>query len=187
MPEYLAPGVFVEEVSFRAKSIEGVSTSTCGFVGPTRKGPIQDIPELITNFGEFERTFGSYTPLLFQAGVPTPNYMTHAVWSFFENGGRRLYVARTYVPRADNAGQPVPRTASHTVPGTFSINARHPGSGYNGMVHVYQKTTRIAGRIPLSKAKPGALIRVSTTDVTDESDLAAATPAQLDGGQRPFF
>ena len=28
MPEYLAPGVFVEETSFRHKPIEGVSTST---------------------------------------------------------------------------------------------------------------------------------------------------------------
>ena len=26
MPEYLSPGVYVEEVSFRAKSIEGVPT-----------------------------------------------------------------------------------------------------------------------------------------------------------------
>ena len=39
MPEYLAPGVYVEEVSFRSKSIEGVSTTTTGFVGPTRYGP----------------------------------------------------------------------------------------------------------------------------------------------------
>ena len=31
MPEYLAPGVYVEEVSYRSKSIEGVSTSTNGF------------------------------------------------------------------------------------------------------------------------------------------------------------
>ena len=30
MPEYLAPGVFVEETSFRAKTIEGVSTTTTG-------------------------------------------------------------------------------------------------------------------------------------------------------------
>ena len=36
MPEYLAPGVYVEEVSFRSKSIEGVSTTTTGFVGPAR-------------------------------------------------------------------------------------------------------------------------------------------------------
>ena len=40
MPEYLAPGVYVEETSFRAKSIEGVGTSTTAFVGPTRKGPM---------------------------------------------------------------------------------------------------------------------------------------------------
>ena len=30
----------MEETSFRAKSIEGVGTSTTAFVGPTRKGPI---------------------------------------------------------------------------------------------------------------------------------------------------
>ena len=39
MPEYLAPGVYVEEVSFRSKSIEGVSTTTTGFVGLARYGP----------------------------------------------------------------------------------------------------------------------------------------------------
>ena len=33
MPEYLAPGVYVEEVSFRSKSIEGVPTSTTGYAG----------------------------------------------------------------------------------------------------------------------------------------------------------
>ena len=36
MPEYLAPGVYIEEVSFRSKSIEGVPTSTTGFVGLAR-------------------------------------------------------------------------------------------------------------------------------------------------------
>ena len=40
MPEYLAPGVFVDELNFRGKSIEGVSTSTTGFIGPTGFGPI---------------------------------------------------------------------------------------------------------------------------------------------------
>ena len=61
MPEYLAPGVYVEETSFRAKSIEGVGTSTTAFVGPTRKGPYradadsQETPELLTSFGDFLR------------------------------------------------------------------------------------------------------------------------------------
>ncbi|WP_341644906.1 hypothetical protein [Thauera sp. SDU_THAU2] len=38
MPEYLAPGVFIEETSFRNKSIEGVGTSVAALIGPTRSG-----------------------------------------------------------------------------------------------------------------------------------------------------
>ena len=33
MPEYLHPGVYIEETSFRGKPIQGVGTSTAGFVG----------------------------------------------------------------------------------------------------------------------------------------------------------
>ncbi|HKL83090.1 MAG TPA: hypothetical protein VJ879_11290, partial [Desulfobacter sp.] len=97
MPEYLAPGVYVEEVSFRSKSIEGVGTSTCGFVGPTRKGPYNATPELITSFGEYQRVYGGFTDLNFN-GSSVTNHMTHAVRAFFDNGGRRLYISRTYVP-----------------------------------------------------------------------------------------
>ena len=65
MPEYLAPGVYVEETSFRSKSIEGVSTSTTAFVGLTSRGPIfdpikpnaNDIPEVLTSFADFESTY----------------------------------------------------------------------------------------------------------------------------------
>ena len=35
MPEYLGPGVYVEEIPFESHPIEGVSTSTPGFVGTT--------------------------------------------------------------------------------------------------------------------------------------------------------
>ena len=38
MPEYLAPGVYVEETNYRSKSIEGVSTSTRGLLGSIRRG-----------------------------------------------------------------------------------------------------------------------------------------------------
>ena len=69
MPEYLAPGVYVEETSFRAKSIEGVGTSTTAFVGPTRKGPFRagdetpETPELLTSYGDFERIYGGFADL----------------------------------------------------------------------------------------------------------------------------
>jgi phage tail sheath protein FI len=103
MPEYLAPGVYVEEVSFRSKSIEGVSTSTTGFVGPTRFGPTDGEPELITSFNQFERIFGGLDPLEYYAvgnysAAPTSldNFLAHAVRAFFDNGGARLYIARAY-------------------------------------------------------------------------------------------
>src|SRR5580765_8179741 len=104
MPEYLAPGVYVEETSFRAKSIEGVGTSTTAFVGPTRKGPVSSTrrnaagnppasPELLTSFGDFVRTYGGLQDLPL-GGTPQTNYLGHAVLNFFNEGGSRLYVAR---------------------------------------------------------------------------------------------
>ena len=57
MAEYLSPGVYVEEVEGGTKAIEGVSTSTAAFVGPTERGPVS--PRLITSFSEFRRHYGS--------------------------------------------------------------------------------------------------------------------------------
>ncbi len=104
MPEYLAPGVYVEETSFRAKSIEGVGTSTTAFVGPTRKGPVASTrrgadgnpptpPELITSFGDFVRVYGGLQDLPLGGSART-NHVAHAVLNFFNEGGVRLYVAR---------------------------------------------------------------------------------------------
>jgi phage tail sheath protein FI len=130
MPEYLAPGVYVEETSFRAKLIEGVSTTTTAFVGPARYGPVREEPEVLTSLLEFERVYGDRRKLAFAdatsyvvPGDPDPtanvrpadamdNYLWHAVRAFFENGGARLYVKRVFrpVPVADDAnrtpGQP---------------------------------------------------------------------------------
>ena len=39
MPEYLTPGVYIEEFEIGARPIEGVSTSTAGFLGQTERGP----------------------------------------------------------------------------------------------------------------------------------------------------
>jgi phage tail sheath protein FI len=100
MPEYLAPGVFVEEVSYRSKSIEGVSTTTTGFVGPTRYGPIEIEPDVITNVTEFERVYGDGRQLVFGDTV-LHNYVWHGVRAFFEEGGKRLYVARAFCPSID--------------------------------------------------------------------------------------
>jgi len=97
MPEYLAPGVFVEEVSYRSKSIEGVSTTTTGFVGPTRYGPVDMAPDIITSVLEFERVYGDRLQLAY-TDASMDNYVWHAVRAFFEEGGKRLYVSRVFRP-----------------------------------------------------------------------------------------
>lgn len=85
MPEYLAPGVFIEEISTRAKPIEGVGTSTAGFVGPTERGP--EYPRLVTSWLEFQRWYGTYLPT-------TVSYMPYCIQGFFDNGGQRCFVGR---------------------------------------------------------------------------------------------
>ncbi len=101
MPEYLAPGVYIEETSFRAKSIEGVSTTTTGFVGPARYGPVDLEADIITSLVEYERVYGDRQPLNFE-GASQPNFLWHAVRAFFEEGGKRLYVGRVFRPLGAN-------------------------------------------------------------------------------------
>ena len=87
MPEYLSPGVYIEELA-GPKPIEGVGTSTGAFVGIAERGPIND-PQLITNMTQFGDTFGNFLPGAFLA---------HAVRHFFTEGGTRCYVIRAFRP-----------------------------------------------------------------------------------------
>lgn len=99
MAEYLAPGVYVEETSFRQKSIAGVGTSTAAFVGMTSRGPLisaKNPPPLLTSFADFEQIYGGFEELVIgtTADKYKINYIAHAAEAFFNNGGGRLYVAR---------------------------------------------------------------------------------------------
>lgn len=98
MPEYLAPGVYVEETSFRSKSIEGVSTTTTGFVGATRFGPTSGVPELLTSLSDFERIYGSLDPLMYEDIGESIGFTAQGVRAYFENGGQLLYVSRLFKP-----------------------------------------------------------------------------------------
>src|SRR5437868_5285031 len=90
MPEYLAPGVYVEEVDTGDKPIEGVSTSTAGMVGVTTRGPV-GVPTLVTSVADFQRQFGGR---LDYHTYTTTSYLPLAVEGFFNNGGKRVYVVR---------------------------------------------------------------------------------------------
>ncbi len=121
MPEYLYPGVYVEEVDTGNKPIEGVSTSTVGFLGITERGPLA--PTLITSYSEFVRLYGTYynEPPTAPATTATPRYLAYAVEGFFQNGGRRCFVARV----AGASGG----TASVPVDSKLTFTALGPGAG----------------------------------------------------------
>lgn len=115
MPEYLAPGVYVEEIETGPQPIEGVATSTAAFLGETERGPLQ--PRLVTSYGEYQRLFGD----VFGDG----RYVPYAVKSFFDNGGRRVYVARVTGPVAGGGDGVATRDA-----GEFHLRALGPGAAY---------------------------------------------------------
>jgi hypothetical protein len=111
MPEYLAPGVYVEEVEIGAKPIEGVSTSTAGFLGYAERGPLNK-PTLVTSFAEFEMIFGGFLPAL--KGSDDLNkirWLAYAVSGFFENGGKRAFITRVAADSAAASTGKLPRVA----------------------------------------------------------------------------
>jgi uncharacterized protein len=176
MPEYLAPGVYVEEVSFRSPSIEGVPTSTTGFAGMTRTGPVQYTngpsttePRLITSYVEFERVYGGMEPL-FQAGSERLNYMAYAAHAFFLNGGKRLYVSRVYAPRdgtgvaelAVTVGTKSARWAARW-PGAFgkvAVDVRATRSKNLAFTFASSDTVRAAWGVQARQAKDGAVVEI---------------------------
>jgi phage tail sheath protein FI len=109
MPEYLSPGVYVEEVSAGPRPIEGVSTSTAAIVGPTERGPMA--PRMVSSWLEYQRWYGGYLP-------DSQGYVPYAVQGFFDNGGQRLFIARV-------AGQGIGFAARDVAP--LHIHAIGPG------------------------------------------------------------
>jgi uncharacterized protein len=124
MPEYLAPGVYVDEMERGPRPIEGVPTSTAAFLGETERGPLR--PHLITSDSEYKRWFGC----AFAGG----RHMPRAVSGFFENGGRRLYVCRIVGKSATTASRAF---------GDFTVTAAGPGAwGRRVWVRIQDGSTR---------------------------------------------
>jgi phage tail sheath protein FI len=111
MPEYLSPGVYVEEFEMGARPIEGVSTSTAGFLGKTLRGPLR--PRFVTGFEEYKRIYGSYMDGF---------YLAYGVEGFFKNGGKRCFIARIESEDSTSA------SATHD---TIGIEAIGPGEWGN--------------------------------------------------------
>ena len=121
MPEYLAPGVFIEEIERGPRPIEGVPTSTAAFLGETERGTTR--PRAVTSFNQYRRHFGDVVP-------GATNHMAYAVSGFFENGGQRAFICRIAGKNAETAVLSVPAGT-----GTLDLKAIGPG-GWGNRVHV---------------------------------------------------
>jgi phage tail sheath protein FI len=160
VPSYLAPGVYVEETSFRAPSIEGVGTSTAAFAGPTLTGPITGTPSVLTSFGDFANIYGSFDNLLLAGTTPSDpkniNYMALSVKGFFDNGGAVLYVSRVF---AFKGGGDLGVAGAGTVSDTdVSIVAAFPGLAGNRQVTVQLVATKFLSALNLPNLPSGTLL-----------------------------
>jgi uncharacterized protein len=106
MPQYLSPGVYIEEL-VGPHPIQGVSTSITGMVGVTVRGPTDGKPKSVTNFNQYQSIFGGFLSVpgadqVRQWGNPS-NLEGGAWWlfplevkEFFDNGGEQVYVKRVF-------------------------------------------------------------------------------------------
>jgi phage tail sheath protein FI len=163
MPEYLRPGVFIEEIERGPRPIEGVPTSTAAFLGAAERGSIT--PRLVTSYKEYTRYFGGV--------FGDSNFLPYAASGFFENGGKRLYVCRIVGEEA---------TAAQVEAGDFFLRAAGAGSwGLRVWANVSDSTTRDKTGTPV-----GFRVRVAyfeaNAEIYDPFD-----PANAARIPRPYF
>jgi len=144
MPEYLRPGVFVEEIERGPRPIEGVPTSTAAFLGEAERGPIT--PRLTTSYTEYKRWFGD-------VWGARDRFLPYAAYGFFQNGGKRLYVCRIVGPAA------TPATKDF---GDYTVAAVGAGDWGNRVwVTVQDSTTWAVDKITNVNGPVGFRVRVA--------------------------
>lgn len=124
MPQYLSPGVYVEEVESGSRPIEGVGTAVAAFVGLAADGPFNE-PTLVTNWSQFTQTFGDFIP---------GSYLAHSVYGYFVNGGGSCYIVR--IGQTNGSTQPamgeLPSGGDATI-GAFRVSALEEGAAGNDL------------------------------------------------------
>lgn len=139
MAEYLSPGVYVEEFDSGAKPMEGVGTSTAGFIGVAEKGPVEGLPQLVTNFADFKRNYGGY---LSANEYGNFRFLAYAVEHFFINGGSRCFISRVAPADSACAGGAVPSAGP-----VLELTAKNPGMWGNNLKVVISPSSKAKTQI----------------------------------------
>lgn len=110
----------MEEFESGAKPMEGVGTSTAGFIGLAERGPAEGVPQLVTNPSDFRRQYGGY---LSENEFGEYRYLAYAVDQFFLNGGSRCFISRVAPKSAKCSKGYAPAREAAVV----EITAKNPG------------------------------------------------------------
>ena len=138
----------MEEFESGGRPMEGVGTSTAGFIGLAERGPVEGVPQLITNFADFRRTYGGY---LSENEFGEYRFLAYAVEHFFVNGGSRCFVSRVAPQDAKCAAGYAPAKEGAAV----RFAAKNPGTWGDDIRVVVT---------PASKAKTQILEVLDTAD-----------------------
>lgn len=134
MAEYLSPGVYVEEFDSGPTPMQGVGTSTAGFIGVAERGPVVGSPVLVTGPADFTRKFGGY---LHENEFGQYRFLAHAVNHFFANGGSRAFIMRV-APTDAKIAKAVTKKGKESV---LDIQAKDPGAWGNSIVITFEEVT----------------------------------------------
>lgn len=181
MPNYLAPGVYIEEVSTGSRPIEAVGTSIAGFIG---RAPAADKsphkPMWFDNWTQFRNVFTT------KGSTSTP--LSHAVHGFFLNGGTRCCVVN--IGQDDTIvgdGTPLSGLGIFEQSDAISIVAA-PGytdaATYDALLsHCENMQNRVAVLDgPADVEDMEALKKVATAGATGAAGSAGCKPRQSDRG-----
>ena len=157
MPEYLSPGVYVEEFDSGAVPMEAVSTSTAGFIGMAMRGPVIGKPQLVTSFADYQRTYGGY---LSEAKYGDKRFLPYAVEQFFLNGGARAFIMRV----APEDAKPAAASA-----GRLTFTAANPGLWGNAIRVILEPASKARTQV-YEKVADNAL-KVKSSDGFNAGDV----------------
>lgn len=161
MPEYLSPGVYVEEYESGAVPMEGVGTSTAGFIGLAEKGDVVGKPQLVTSFSDYLRIFGGY---LSETKYGDKRYLPYAVEHFFINGGSRAFVMRVCPADAKAA-----TTKSDSI---LSFTAKNPGEWGNRIKVTVSPVSRVKTQVYEAEGNSATVRSVDGFNIGDVVEFA---------------
>lgn len=196
MAEYLSPGVYLEEFDSGVKAMEGVGTSTAGFVGLAVKGPAEGLPVLVTSFADYQRRFGGY---LSERYYGDWRFMPYAVEQFFANGGATCYCMRVCPASAVIAkGQlvvttDVKKSASDPTP-VSKPEQKHTSGNVQASIVTDPKDGKIEGAAAnptggtVTSPTEGAAANPTGGTAANSTEETAANPSVVNAGaDEPFL